>query len=150
MPSALRLSSFIRLTGSAALLAIVAAACVGGSTISATDPWVRYTGPDVAAGGFMTLTNGGDQDDALVSATSPDFATIELHETSMADDGMMAMQPVSSITVPAGGTTALEPGSFHLMLFDPTGTIEVGQTVSIQLTFEGGETVTVEAEVQAP
>jgi len=123
---------------------------VGSDPISATDAWVRYTGPGVPAGGFMVLANDGDQDDALVSASSPAFGSVELHETVEGSDGMMAMRPVTSIPLAAGGTTELRPGSYHLMLFDPTGEVEVGRSVEISLNFEQGGTVTVQAEVQAP
>lgn len=156
MPHAAHRTRFTRTAAIAAGLALLIAACSGGSSgsgggsMSAADPWVRYTGPDVAAGGFMILENAGDADDALVSASSPDFGSIELHETVEGGDGMMAMQPVASIPVAAGGTTELKPGSYHLMLFEPTGEIEIGQTVEITLAFEQGGTVTVQAEVQAP
>lgn len=153
MPRAARRSARIRSGALAAGLFLLVGACAGGSgggSLSATDPWVRYTGPDVAAGGFMVLENAGDADDALVSASSPDFGTIELHRTVEGGDGMMAMQPVASIPVPAGGSTALKPGSYHLMLFAPTGEIEIGQTVEISLAFEQGGAVTIQAEVQAP
>ena len=153
MPHAARRTRLVRTAAVAAGLALLIAACSGGGgggSLSATDPWVRYTGPDVAAGGFMVLENDGDADDALVSASSPDFGSIELHETIEGGDGMMAMQPVASIPVAAGGTTELKPGSYHLMLFDPTGEIEIGQTVEIALAFEQGGTVTVQAEVKAP
>jgi copper(I)-binding protein len=153
MPHAARRTILIRTAAVAAGLALLIAACGGGGgggSLSATDPWVRYTGPDVPAGGFMVLENAGDAADALVSASSPDFGSIELHETVEGGDGMMAMQPVASIPVPAGGSTELKPGSYHLMLFEPTGEIEIGQTVEITLAFEQGGTVTVQAEVQAP
>ncbi len=151
MPFAHRSSQLLRATVALAAIVLAVAACgAGGSGLTVTDPWVRYTGPDVAAGGFLTLTNGGDQDDALVSASSPAFGSIELHETVEGSDGMMAMQPVTSIPIPAGGTTKLEPGSYHMMLFDPTGAIEIGQTVDITLTFEQGGTKDITAEVKAP
>jgi periplasmic copper chaperone A len=146
-----RPSQLLRTTVMIAAIALAIAACGGGGPgLTVADPWVRYTGPDVPAGGFMTLTNAGGQDDALVSASSPAFGSVELHETVEGDDGMMAMQPVTSILIPAGGTTKLEPGSYHMMLFDPTGTIEIGQTVDITLTFEQGGTKDVSAVVQAP
>ena len=153
MPLSARRTRFVRTAAVAVGLALLFAACSGGGgggSLSATDPWVRYTGPDVAAGGFMVLENGGDADDALVSASSPDFGSIELHETIEGGDGMMAMQPVASIPVVAGASTELKPGSYHLMLFEPTGEIEIGQTVEITLAFEQGGTVTVQAEVEGP
>jgi copper(I)-binding protein len=167
MPASSRLGRVIRPAALVASLVLIVGACgAGGASVKASEAWVRYTGPDVAAGGFMVLTNSGDQDDALVSASSPAFATIEMHETVVMEaspsasmgaesaspmgGGMVGMQPVSSITVPAGGTTELKPGGYHLMLFDPTGEVTVGQTVDITLTFDKAGDVTVKAEVKAP
>jgi copper(I)-binding protein len=169
-----------RLTAMLAALAL-AAGCAGSGagSLGVSDPWVRYTGPEVAAGGFMVVTNDGTTEDALVSASSPTFESIELHETLMMEatpsaamgaegsagaegsmgaesaapmgsGGMVGMQPVDSIPVPVGGSVELKPGSYHLMLFDPTGTVEVGGTVEITLTFESGATVTTQAEIRAP
>jgi copper(I)-binding protein len=147
----LRLGRLTHTIAITAALGLLVAACAGaGASVRATDPWVRFTGPDVPAGGFVVLANDGDADDALVSATSPDFGSIELHETVDSGDGVMAMQKVTSIPVAAGGTTALEPGGFHMMLFDPTADVAIGQPVEITLTFEDGASITVQATVQAP
>jgi len=151
MLSSSRLGRVARSGVLVAALALIVTACGGaGATVKVTEPWIRYTGPDVPAGGFMVLANSGSQDDALLSASSPHFTSIELHETVEGSDGMMAMQPVTSIPVPAGGTTELKPGSYHMMLFDPVDGLEVGQSVDITLTFERGGTVTIQAVVQVP
>ncbi|MCB1270123.1 MAG: copper chaperone PCu(A)C [Microthrixaceae bacterium] len=62
--------------------------------------------------------------------------------------GMMTMQPVESIEVPAGETVALEPGGYHVMLIGLVEDLEVGDTVEVTLEFESGETQAVTAEVK--
>lgn len=62
---------------------------------------------------------------------------------------MMAMQPVAKIDIPAGGTVALEPGGYHLMLMELKEEPKVGSTVELTLTFEGAGDVVVKAEVRA-
>ena len=57
--------------------------------------------------------------------------------------------PVDRIEVPAGGSVALEPGGFHLMMLGLTETPAVGDTVELLLTFQEGGEVTVQAEVRA-
>lgn len=128
---------------------------------------------------YMVIT-GGDEDDALVKASVPaDVAgTVEIHETVAADDattttmmagdmestttmmggdmgddmggGMMTMQPVESVPVPAGATVELKPGGYHIMLLQVKKVLAVGDTIDVTLTFEKAGEVTTTAEVREP
>lgn len=154
------------------VLALVATAtllagCGGdGAGIAVTDAWAR-TSPSMTSAGaaYMVITNDGEVDDALVGAAvdSSVAATVEIHETvAMGSDttmggmgsdttmggGMMTMQPVERIDLPAGGSATLEPGGYHLMLLDLAEPLESGETISITLTFEQGGEQVVEAEVR--
>jgi copper(I)-binding protein len=140
-----------------------------GPSIEVVDVWAR-TSPMVATAGaaYMTLTNSGDTDDALVGASvDPSIAkTVELHETvaatmdtsgGMGSDtsegtGMMEMRPVDRIVAPADGFVALEPGGYHIMLLDLVEPLAVGTSIDIVLTFEksGEQTVTAEVRDTAP
>jgi copper(I)-binding protein len=62
--------------------------------------------------------------------------------------GMMEMKPVDQIAVPAGGSVALEPGGFHIMLRDLVKPLEVGTTVELTLTFEKAGDKVVTADVR--
>ena len=71
----------------------------------------------------------------------------------MGDDmggGMMTMQPVESIPVPAGETVELKPGGYHVMLLDVKKVLAVGDTIDVTLTFEKAGEVTTTAEVREP
>jgi copper(I)-binding protein len=71
----------------------------------------------------------------------------------MGDDmggGMMTMQPVESIAVPAGEKVALEPGGYHVMLLDVKKVLEPGDTIDVTLTFEKAGEITTTAEVREP
>jgi copper(I)-binding protein len=58
------------------------------------------------------------------------------------------MQPVAEIPVPANGSVELKSGSYHLMMMEPIGTITIGQTIELTLTFKSGATVMVSAEIR--
>ena len=62
-------------------------------------------------------------------------------------DGVMSMQQVDGIDLPAGGRILLEPGGLHLMLLDVDPDLAVGDTVALTLTFEGAGQRTVDAEI---
>ncbi|QRG08434.1 copper chaperone PCu(A)C [Xanthobacter dioxanivorans] len=112
-------------------------------------PWSRATpgGASVAAGYFV-LKNTGAAPDRLVSATVPFAGRAEIHEMAV-KDGVMTMRPLpAGIEVPAGGTVALKPGSYHLMFLDLKAPLKEGTLVDGTLTFEKAGTVAVQFKVE--
>lgn len=106
-------------------------------TIEVQDPWIRYIPGDRPMAGYLVIENDGDTDRRLVDVTSTTFGAVHIHKT-VERDGEMSMQPVESITVPAGGRAALQPGGYHLMLMQRRSQIEVGDEVSMTLEFSDG------------
>jgi hypothetical protein len=106
---------------------------------------------------YMTIENTGSAADALIGASSPAATTAEVHETvvmgspapgASADGGMMGMQPVKRLEIPAGGTVELKPGSYHIMLIGLKQDLKVGDSVEITLTFEKVGEIKVTATVR--
>ncbi|MCE9665890.1 copper chaperone PCu(A)C [Halomonas sp. M5N1S17] len=95
---------------------------------------------------FMTLHNSGDEDIALVGASSPAAEVVELHDHTDVD-GVMQMRQVDHVPVPAGGSAALAPGGLHMMLIKLTSPLVEGEPVELTLTFDNGESQVVEAPV---
>jgi copper(I)-binding protein len=104
---------------------------------------------ELAGAAFMVIHNTTDFDDALLGASSPAAAVVEIHHTSMAEDGSMSMAPVAEIPIPAGGVAVLEPGGFHVMLIDLVAPLEVGQVIELSLEFGSAEPQTISVPVQA-
>lgn len=88
--------------------------------------------------------------DRLIGASvEPSIAaTVEIHETSMNDEGAMMMQPVVGIDLPAGETVKLEPGGYHIMLLDLVEPLETGQTYTLTLQFAESADQGIEVEVR--
>ena len=63
--------------------------------------------------------------------------------------GMMRMQEVDAIAVPAGATVELKPGGLHLMLIDLAKPLVAGETFTVTLAFASGETLPVPVEVRS-
>ena len=113
-------------------------------------PWTRATpkGADVA-GGFMSINNTGTSDDRLVALSVTGVKRVEIHEMSM-DDGVMKMRPLANgLVLPAGQTTVLKPGSFHVMMMGLSAPFNEGDYIKGTLTFEKAGTVEVEFAVEA-
>jgi copper(I)-binding protein len=119
-----------------------------GAKPSISGAWVRPPqGMDRPAAGYFVVTGGG-QADALIGASSPVAGSVEMHETTTDASGMTGMHPISRVEVAAGATVSFQPGGYHLMFMELSGTIAVGGTVQIELTFEKAGKITVQAEVK--
>ncbi len=107
------------------------------SNLVITDPVSRATPAGAPTGiGYMTIANTGEVPDRLVAASSPLADHVEIHEMSVAN-GIMTMHPVpGGLAVPAHGSVALRPGSYHLMLIGPKQPFKAGDAIPVTLTFE--------------
>ena len=86
-----------------------------------TDATVREMLPGRSmTAGYFSISNSCSVDAELISASSPQFGSIELHQHSH-KDGMMKMRLVPSVLVAAGQKVDFQPGGLHLMLFDAKG-----------------------------
>jgi copper(I)-binding protein len=132
----------------AALPAAAADVKVGDLVIS--DLWTRATPAGApAAGGYLTITNNGKDDDMLRLVSSPDAAKAELHIMQM-KDGVMTMRPVEGgIVIPAGGKVVLAPNGYHIMLIGPKAPLKEGGTFPVSLTFTRAGTVSVSLDILA-
>jgi copper(I)-binding protein len=147
------LSGSLLLLVAAVLLSL--AACSGGTraspspAITVSDAWVRISGgPDQPAAGYFTIANHGSAGDALVAASSPGAASVEVHESSMDSSGMVGMQPVARLNCPIGGTVAFAPGGYHLMISGLTRQLQAGDLLELDLVFEHAGTIIVQAAVR--
>lgn len=102
------------------------------------------------AGGFLTIRNGGTEDDRLVSVSSPIADRVEIHEMSMQGD-VMKMRPLKDgLPVEAGGAVELKPGGFHLMFMDVKQPVRAGASIAATFTFEKAGTVDIVLPVVDP
>ena len=110
-------------------------------------PWSHPTADGMPMGvAYFTLTNHGDSD-ALLSAQTPVAASVEFHQTSIAD-GMARMRPLTQIDIAAGATVRVKPGGIHLMLVDLKQPLVVGTRVPLTLTFRVAGKVEVQLQVE--
>lgn len=102
----------------------VAAALLSGAVFAAekltvSDAWT--TAPLTSKGAmavYFTIKNEGAAT-ATISAVSTPFAKrAELHESSENKEGVMQMQQVKEVTIPAGESVEFKPHGLHVMLFD--------------------------------
>jgi copper(I)-binding protein len=134
MFSLLRLSSFfLSLT-----LVISSTAASAADSVSIENAWVRPTTPGQDVGAAYMSFNS-KQDVTLISVSSDATKSVEIHSMSM-QNGVMNMRMLEKLAIKAGKPYKLEPGGFHLMLFDLKKPLAAGQYVNFELTFSAGNT----------
>ena len=114
------------------------------------EPWARESPMlDLAGAAYMVIHNNTDEDDALVGASSPAAEVVELHLSSMDDEGMMSMNQVMEIAVPAHAEAVLKPGSYHVMLIDLVEPLVADTEIELSLEFMVAEPQTISLPVLA-
>jgi len=113
------------------LCSLCASAMAG---VSVTAPWVRATVPaQKSSGAFMRVQSSTDA--RLVGVSSPVAAQVELHQMDM-KDGMMKMQQVDGIDLPAGKGVNLASGGYHVMLVGLKQQLKAGEAIDLTLQIE--------------
>ena len=81
--------------------------------------------PGVRMGaGYLSLSNTTSQTILITKVLSPNFDSVEMHE-SVLEDGISRMYKLDELVILPGQTVHFEPGGKHLMLRHPTGTTGV-------------------------
>ena len=112
--------------------------------------WVRLPPAQMP----MTAAFGRIQNDCatpvtVVSASSPSFASVELHETRLVD-GVNRMRHVPALRVAPGDAAVLKPGGLHLMLMRPHSPLKEGGRIVVELELADGRRLLGEFEVRKP
>lgn len=133
------------LTVLAAPLAL--AACADPAPLYVDRAWVQLNpngeGP---AAGYFTV-HGGEEAVKLLRVSSEAAQRIEMHE-SISKDGMMTMQPVESVDIPAKGEVKFAPGGKHLMIFNVNPAIVESGKLTMVMMFSNGDRLIVDAPIQ--
>jgi periplasmic copper chaperone A len=120
----------------------------GADTVTITDSWVKSAESGMSAA-FGELTNSGDADVTVVSASTDASSMLELHETVENESGEMVMREIEGgFVIPAGGSIDLAPGGNHIMLMDLAAPLSAGDEVSFTLTFADDSTYSFTAPVK--
>jgi len=116
--------------------------------ITVSHSWARATMPGQEVGAaYMQLQSSTDA--TLTEVSSPAADSIEIHKMAM-KDGVMEMRMMESLPLPAGKVVKLEPGGFHLMLFDLKRPLKAGESLSLSLKFKEKSGKSYTQQIQVP
>ncbi|MEN0106093.1 MAG: copper chaperone PCu(A)C [Pseudomonas sp.] len=111
-------------------------------------PWSREMPPTApTAAVYFVVHNKGASADRLLSVDTPAAGKAEMHE-HVDQNGLMKMQQVQFVTVPAGGEATFAPMAYHVMLFNLKQQGKDGERFPLTLHFEKAGAVTVQVAVQ--
>ena len=118
------------------------------------EPWAQELPPNApTVAVYFELRNRGLDDDTLTSVDTPIAGDAQLHQHT-SQDGMMKMQQVQGVTIPASGHAVFAPMAFHVMLLDLklSSPLQAGQHFPLTLHFAKAGDFVVEVQVltQAP
>lgn len=109
-------------------------------------PWARASASKKAGAAFFKLNNKGGAD-KLLAAKSDVAKKVEIHLSSMDDNGVMKMEKQDYIELPANGNVVLKPGSYHVMLMKLNRQMEEGDKIDVELVFEKAGSVMLQIPV---
>lgn len=99
--------------------------------VSVSKAWTRASVPgQTVAGIYFDIESTVDA--KLVAVETPVSTVAELHLMTM-QEGVMRMRAVASIDLPAYKTVRLEPGGYHVMVFDLNRPLVAGEQFPITL-----------------
>ena len=122
----------------------------GNTSITVEQPWARATAGGAKTGAvYLTLDNKSGTADSLTGASSNVADKLQIHEMKV-ENGVMKMREIAGgLPIPAGGSVALKPGSYHVMLIGLKKPLTAGEKFPLTLTFEKAGNMSVTVPVQA-
>ncbi len=123
------------------LALILALACMtigcadetGPSLVAANVSIVRPLPGTQTGAGYLELANHSRNTINITRVSSPEFESVEMHETIIEND-VARMRPLANLSIAPGTTASFERGGRHLMLLRPYGTAD-----DVTLQFYAGD-----------
>ena len=130
------MKTFLRLVWVLVGLALAAApAHAGDITVKDAMAAPSPTPQSITGAVYFSVINQGDKPDHLLEISTPAATDAMIHE-SKDENGVMKMNMVDALEIPAGATVELKPGHMHLMLTGLKKPLVTGDHIKLNLQFE--------------
>ena len=130
-------------------IAALASGCSGGE-LTVTDSWARPAQAGQNGAVYFVINNQTRQPDTLLAVRGEIADALEVHLSTMDDNGVMAMQRQETVTVPARENVTFEPGGLHVMLIALENDLQSGERFPVTLVFQNAGEILLEVPVRAP
>ncbi|MHB8472852.1 MAG: copper chaperone PCu(A)C [Gammaproteobacteria bacterium] len=126
-----------------------AGAVAAAPDLEAHDAWVRAAPPGATVlAAYLTIENNSARGRVLRGVSSPRFERVEMHRSEL-KDGVATMSMQAHLAIAAHARLQFTPSAYHLMLIGPRQALHPGDSVVLQLHFDGGVRLPVRAVVRA-
>lgn len=124
-------------------IALLAGCQAAPATLDVDNAWAKSAESGMTAV-FADLSNTSGDDLTVTGGSTPVASMLELHEVA----GGVMQQKEGGFVVAAGATHTLMPGADHIMLIGLTEPLLAGDTVTVTLVLDNGESVEFDAEIR--
>ena len=112
------------------------------------DAWIAEAPPvSKVMAAYMEIENDTGQARQAVSMQCGEFERAEFHRT-VEKDGMARMEHQQVLNIAADSELKLEPGGYHIMLFNPARALVAGDRTECSMKFEDGTTIAFGLEIR--
>lgn len=121
------------------LIATLFSACAEDSDSQIAISDVQILAPAIGAHAsvaYFSISNDSDDMVTVSSISSPQFGSVEIHETTL-DDGVSRMRRIDSIEVAGRSRMSFSPGGKHIMLMQPATDVNPGTMVTLEIQIDG-------------
>lgn len=96
---------------------------------------------------YLSIMNMGKDSDQLIGISTPAAESAMLHK-SKDENGVMKMEMLDQLEIPAGTTIDILPGHMHIMLMGLKSQLKIGDHVPVELVFKTSGKISVDAVVR--
>lgn len=112
------------------------------------DAWIAEAPPvSKVMAAYMEIDNETAQDRVATSITCKEFERAEFHRT-VDKAGMASMEHQQTLNIAANSELDLEPGGYHVMLFNPARRLLAGDNTQCRIEFDDGTAIDFELKVR--
>ena len=132
------------------LAVVLSGHAVASEGLEIDDAWIAEAPPvSRVMAGYMEIENETRHDRRATSMQCEEFERAEFHLT-VEEDGVARMEPQQFLDIKADSELELEPGGYHIMLFNPARRLQAGDRTACSMNFDDGTTVRFQLEVKKP
>ena len=95
---------------------------------------------------YLSIMNMGKDSDQLIGISTTAAESAMLHKSND-ENGVMKMEMLDRLEIPAGATIAILPGHMHIMLTGLKAPLKIGDHVLLEMIFKNSGNVSVDAIV---
>jgi periplasmic copper chaperone A len=95
---------------------------------------------------YLSIMNMGEDSEQLIGISTPAAQSAMLHKSND-ENGVMKMEMLDQLEIPAGATIDILPGHMHIMLMGLKAPLKLGDHVPLELEFKKSGKVSVDAIV---